>query len=437
MKIIRKLGNAEYFYYLYNKLAPTNFVVIASLNINLEIKAISKSLNTLVNTYEIFGTKIVPVSSTQLAFCENPIQTIEPHEVIGPANMLNSIIAQEVNSPLKHDNEPLHITIFTENESKSQHLLFTFNHILTDAAAAVMMVQKTVAYALSGRVPLAVDQKAISLNLERMLPSSVRGLGFLRTAFSLVRRSVLIKRRDKKLQQRISGEYNFHSRSVYINRIRIQKQPSQNIRKLARNNRLTIHHILSAILAVIVRKQYEQKGKIPLTISMPVSLRKMLNPEIDFEVPGLYISVPKLNIPVSNDDHIVKVAKLIKTELQHVIHSKEVLILWNLLTRKKFPNTGEGLERMDMTFSKNADSAMITNLGVIPIIPELESKNLIRSLHFAVAPPKDALLCCAVSSYREEMVLNFCFNTDLLPKNNCQTLYQEFESELNEITKGY
>jgi len=275
------------------------------------------------------------------------------------------------------------------------------------------------------------------LNLERMLPSSVRGLGFLRTAFSLVRRSVLIKRRDKKLQQRISGEYNFHSRSVYINRIRIQKQPSQNIRKLARNNRLTIHHILSAILAVIVRKQYEQKGKIPLTISMPVSLRKMLNPEIDFEVPGLYISVPKLNIPVSNDDHIVKVAKLIKTELQHVIHSKEVLILWNLLTRKKFPNTGEGLERMDMTFSKNADSAMITNLGVIPIIPELESKNLIRSLHFAVAPPKDALLCCAVSSYREEMVLNFCFNTDLLPKNNCQTLYQEFESELNEITKGY
>jgi len=433
MKIIRELGNAEYFYYLYNKLAPTNFVIVASLSIPIEEKEISKAMNILVNSNDIFRMKIVPISLTQLAFCEKPIQTIEAHAITGPANMLESLMAVEVNTPMRNDNEVLHLTIFTEDESKSQHLLFTFNHILTDATSAVEMVQKTVAYASSKNLPSVVEHKTVSLNLESLLPSIVRGMGFLRSAFSLVKRSFLTGRRSKIMQQRIFGEYNFQSRSVNIKSICLKEYSSQKLIELARTNHLTVHHLLSSVIAVIIRNQYEWKGKFPLIISTPVSLRKMLDPEIDVDVPGLYISIPKLRIPVGNDDDIFEVAQLIKTELQHVIHSNEVLILWKLLPRKKFPNTSEGLKQMDRTFSKNNDSAMISNLGVVPILPELKPKNPLRSLHFAVAPPKDALLCCAVCSYREEMVLNFCFNADLLQHDICQTLYQEFESCINKI----
>lgn len=73
------------------------------------------------------------------------------------------------------------------------------------------------------------------------------------------------------------------------------------------------------------------------------------------------------------------------------------------------------MRMMDERFSNHPPSSMITNCGEIPYLESQSGNAPLQRLYFAVAPPKDVLLCTAASSFQDSMNLNLSFNTDWLP----------------------
>jgi len=434
MDFIRELGHAEYFYYMYNKLASTNFVVAVELRQAIRKGALSDSVNSLFKEYEVFHSKIETKSATRLAFCRGSFQHIGLSEQAGKKSALNPCIAKEVSTPMEIESCPLRLTIFTEVDSKTQFLLFTFNHLFNDASSALVLVQKTLALTLSETGSITLQKQSFSPNQEQLYPCSVHGLSFLKAIVSMIKRDRSVKKKYGRMEQRISKKYSDQSRNIDLMRTSLNKMRTRNLLAIARKNGLTVHHLLCAIQLMVVRRHYHSSGVVPLSMSMPVNLRGMLHPVVDPETPGLYISIPKLSIPVGVHPNLMELASVVKSELERKISSKEVFILWSLLPRSRIPNSEEGLCSMNALFSKNPESTMISNLGAVPVLPVLESWNPIHSLHFAVAPPKDAMFCSAVCSFNGEMVLSICFNTDLLSKDVYKCMFQNFKKELLEIT---
>lgn len=191
-----------------------------------------------------------------------------------------------------------------------------------------------------------------------------------------------------------------------------------------------MHHLLCAVQLVALRRLYDKKGVIPLVIAMPVNLRRMLDPPVSSGVPGLFIALPKLSIPVSEEHTPIEIARIIKTSLGDILATGEVLVSWKLLPRFIFSATPKGLAKAQAIFSQNPDFSMLTNMGAISRIDPFNAVSPVTNIHFAVAPPKDSLACLSACTYDGVMNINLCFNSDLLSHQRCDQVVRWYTDTL-------
>ena len=117
--LIRKLGNAEYFYYQYNKIAPTNFAVVIELNKHINTSDLRKAINIVVNNYQSFRTSINSTNDTDLYFKRSNKIKYCVNNLSGNTNYLREIVEQKTNTALVPDNLPIETTYFINTETNS------------------------------------------------------------------------------------------------------------------------------------------------------------------------------------------------------------------------------------------------------------------------------------------------------------------------------
>ena len=435
MSRIRLLGNAEYFYFLYNRIATTNFVVVIESSKKLEAANLQTAIEAVVERYEAFRMHIVEESPTRLSFamCDSRIPRII--QMQPSTNELNTVIESEINTPLETEDTPFRLTIYSDGEARSHHLIITFNHTLIDASAAVSIAQE-ILFATKSPHKYESSPQPLLPNLEKLLPRKTRGIFVLKAILSMVMRGLKSTKLYGKPEKSTEGRYNYKSRNIDLQRMQLDSEKTTAIIELARKNRITVHHLLSAAQLVAFRKLCKKHGILPLIIAMPVNLRNMLTPPVPTNAPGLFISLPKLTIPIPKENNAIEIAKMVKSNLDDQIASGEAVVLWKILPRSIFKASPQGIRKVDAAFSKNPDYSMISNLGVISTIEPLKNEHLVSNIQFAVAPSKDCMLCTSVCSYSGSMNINLCFNTDLLTKDDCTQYIAEYRKVLITLLEG-
>lgn len=432
-KFIRELGNTEYFFYLYDKIASTNFSVIIELKKSISIESLKKSINLIVNSYEIFCTKIVASTKTKLYFEKNDKTDYDIISKSGSAESLTSIIEEEINTPIKNGKGSLRVIYFTDNTDNKVYMIFTFNHTLTDAIAGIKISQNIILYAYDSNAK--PYKQAILPSLEQLFPKSTKGFTFFRSILRFIIKNIKFTKKYRKPLSLEESQYNFNSRNIKIYKIVISENDYKPLIENCKKHNLTVHHILSAIQIIAFRKNYSNTGKIPIALSMPVNLRKMLSTEVDSNIPGLFISIPKLNIKVSERENILEIAKNVKQVLFQKESNREFFISFNVVPKSKFPFNEQGLKKFELLCFKNPPSSMITNVGIIPSLDGFNDENPIQSISFSVAPPKDALLCSSVCSYNDKMIINYCFNIDLISEKDSLIFIERIKKQIADFLK--
>lgn len=433
-KFIRDLGKAEYFYHLANKIASTNFSVIFELNESVSPEDLKQSVNRIVEAYEMFCTKIISSGETNLSFVKNEEPNIEIVHKTSPSESLISLIEQEINSPFENENDPFRVICFTNSDQNSEHIVFTFNHTLTDATAAIMIAQKIILNAFKKDFDVKINKQDVLPNVEQVFPKKAKGFLFLRLLYRFVIRKIKFARKYGKLRPLKKGLYNINSRNIKNYRIVIEDSEYTQLVEKCRENKVTVHHILSALQIHALRKEYSENGKIPIEISMPVNLRNKLSTKIDSDIPGLYISIPSLTTAVNEEENVLEIAKNVKDILTQKISQGEIFVTFNVLSKSKFPCNEQGIKNLEAMFSKNQPTTMITNVGLIQAIDD--NCKQIRSVEFSVAPSKHALLCSSVCSFNNTMIINCSFNTDLLPGKEIELFFERIKNQLDNFLKN-
>ncbi len=429
---IRLLGNAEYFYFLYNRIASTNFVVLIESPERLEIANLQTAIELVIERYEAFRIDIVVESPTRISFATGNSRMPQIIHINSSTKELNTVIESEINTPLQTEDTPFRLTIYSDEELNSHNLIITFNHTLIDASAAVLIAQDIL---FAAKCPHKYESSSQPLhpNLERLLPQKARGIFVLKAIMIMVMRGLKTSKLYGKPEKSTEGRYNFRSRNIHLERVQLNGEKTTAIVEMTRKNSITVHHLLSAIQLVAFRNFYKREGTLPLMIAMPVNLRNMLTPPVPPNAPGLFISIPKLIIPIADENATIEIAKMVKCELDSQMASGEAAVLWKLLPRSIFKTSPQGINKIEMAFSKNPDYSMISNLGVVPAIAPMTKAGIVSNIHFAVAPPKDCMLCVSVCSCNGFMNINICFNTDLLTIDNCIQYTAEYNKILTSL----
>jgi NRPS condensation-like uncharacterized protein len=429
---IRFLGNAEYFYFLYNRIATTNFVVLIESSERLETANLQTAIEAVIDKYEVFRMHIVVESPTRLSFVTGDSRIPRIIHLQPSTIELNTVIEIEINTPLETEDTPFRFTIYSDEEASSHHLIITFNHTLIDASAAVSIAQEIL---LAAKFPHKFESSAQTLlpNLEKLLPRKTRGIFVLKAILLMVMRGLKSTKLYGKPEKSTKGRYNYKSRNIHLQRMQLNSEKTTAIIELARKNSITVHHLLSAVQLVAFRKFYKEEGVLPLMIAMPVNLRNFLTPPLPLNAPGLFISIPKLTIPIPKEYFTIEIARMVKSNLDDQIASGEAVVLWKILPRSIFKASPQGIRNVDIAFSKNPDYSMLSNLGVVPTIEPFRNIDFVGNIQFGVAPPKDCMLCVSVCSHNGSMNINLCFNTDLLTYDNCTQYIAEYNKVLNTL----
>ena len=322
---------------------------------------------------------------------------------------------------------------FAHCDQKSEHIVFTFNHTLIDATAAITIAQKIILKAFKKDFAVTNAQQGILPSVEKMFPRKAKGFAFLRPLSTLIIRRIKFIKKYGKLRPLNKGFYNINSRNIKNYRIVIKDSEYTQLVEKCKVKNVTVHHILSALQIRALRKEYSQRGNIPIEISMPVNLRNKLSTNINADIPGLYISLPSLAIAVNEEENVLEIASNVKDTFSQMISQDEIYVSLNILPKFLFPCNEQGIKKLEQTFSKNQPSTIITNVGLIQAIDDTCTH--IRSIEFSVAPAKHTLLCSSVCSFNNAMTINYWFNTDLLPEKDTEIFFERMKNQLHTFLK--
>ena len=409
---IRRLGNAEYFYYQYNKIAPTNIAVVLELNKYINPSDLRNAINIVVNNYQSFCTTINSTNDTDLFFKRSDKLKYSVNNLSGNTNNLREIVEHKTNTALAPDNLPIDTTYFINTETNSYHIIFTINHLHTDAIGGILICKEILKFVYHNESDTLKTFQELHPNLEQFFPRSAKGWTFINGLTKYFYHYWKYYRKWEKFKYYELNKYSFGHRKLTTKYIIIQNSDFNQLLNRSRKLDLTLNQILSAIQILAFRNEIQIEGKIPLVLSIPINLRNKLTQKIESDVPGLFIAIPKLTIFATQNDNLYSVARKIKQDLRNQINMGQIFINWKMLPRSRFNTKKNGLRNVEKMFLKNIPSSIITNVGNIEYSNYVDK--YIKSIYFAVAPPKDALLCSALSSYKKKLTINYCFNSSLM-----------------------
>jgi len=432
--LIRRLGNAEYFYYQYNKIAPTNFAVVIELIRQINPSDLRKAINIVVNNYQSFCTTINSTNDTDLYFKRSDKIKYYVNNLSGNTNYLIELVEQKTNTALVPENLPIDTTYFLNTETNSFHIIFTINHLLTDAIGGISICKEILKNVYQEEFDKLKAFRELHPNLEQFFPRSAKGWTFINGLTKYLYHYWKYYRKWEKFKYYELKKHSFRHRKLTTKYIILQNNNFTQLLNQSRKLDLTVNQILSAIQILAFRNEIQKEGDIPLVLSVPINLRNKLTRKIESDIPGLFIAIPKLTIFATQDDNLYSIAIKIKQELRNQIKTGQIFINWKILPRSRFSTENNGGGNIEKMFSKNIPSSIITNVGYIKGSDNIDK--YIKSIYLAVAPPKDALLCSALCSYKKTLTINYSFNSSLMSIDLIERMYRNINHQIFQFIKG-
>lgn len=431
--LARPLGKAERFYWLYDRVSCTNFVVVAEFDELPPREPLIRALDTARRRHPLLGVRIVIGDEGEVCYEPGPAGSISVPVVPGGQQGWRTEIIKQLDARFPDGAFPLLrcMAIPSTTEDGTSAVVFTFHHGVTDAGAATRLVEEVLTDALLGlpvddsTFPARPPQEALYDNPFRGIGGLLRRLWYALTdALERIRRGTPRALPDPFARGRV--------RSLVLERIQLRRDRTVILRHRCRKHRTTIHGVLGAVQLMALSEEFRGEDAGNELLGSAIGMRERLKPPVTARELGMFISMVRTQHHVGEDVKPWDLARDVKAEIERRVTRGDAHLLWSTFPpNSQFPPSAQGAAKLASVIDIQALPSILTNIGRVG--PEAGS-GPIRALHFAMAPHTGCALVTAVCSYRGQLVANCTFDTRMVDAYAARRVRKRMKVLLEEMS---
>jgi len=407
----RRLGTAERFYWLFDEVSCTNFVVVAELDGVLDSGTLEAGLAGLCSRHPRLRTRIVVDAQGQVVFESGAAPEIPILRTEGEPARWQREARRQLDLRFEPSACPPVRCVWIDGADRHA-LLMTFHHALTDARSAALLVEEM----LLGRES-EVESEALPPQ-EALHPPRFRGL-WARARW-IWRRFVegvgkVLRGGIEPLPGRTAAVST--QRDPVIRTVRMSREQTTALLGRCRREGTTVQGALCAAQLLATAAEFPDSAVRLHRISSAVSLRRRLCRPVGESDPGMFISVIHTDHRVGSASRPWDLAREVVAQLRARLDRGDAHMLWQAFPPAWFfPPHERGAQRLSRLVAADPVGHIVTNLGDLGA-GDSDGAVQLQSIHFVMAPHPGCDLVTCAATYRGRLVVNGVFDGATMPSD--------------------
>jgi hypothetical protein len=408
-EMIRSLGEAERFFWLFDRINCMNFAVYAELDKPLETTLLEQALNELVLETPALNTR-VEAKGKKLFFVEAAAVPLQVEKIQSDRGW-KSIVLAEMIKPLNPCSAPMVRCLLIGGEQAGSIVVMIFNHTISDGRSAIHFTKNLLKRAL-GEKSVNPKRAGLSPAMETLFPKKYRGVsGRIRgnlfrilEGFQWKQYGKLEALPDYKTdikQEREPGSYQ----------LVLDGELLEKLKDKAREEGTTLHGLIGAAQLLALREEFGDDESHPMTLTSLADMRGELIQLVLTAELALQITFLVTTHRVGNAESTWELARDVRQQLKQKLAKGDGHLFWNSLPPPLLvPPNQNGAERLlKVTRALSPPSTLISNMGdVSDTKPELLSG--VRSLSLLICPSSITPINSTVNSWNGHLFINLNYD---------------------------
>jgi hypothetical protein len=408
-KMVRTLGEAERFFWLYDQVNCMNFAVYAELDKTISIERLERSLNELVLETPALQVK-VETEGNRLYFVEengSPLQ-VEP---IQSGKEWKKTVLAEMSRPFLLCSWPMIRCLLLETADNKMITVVIFQHTVVDGRSGINFTKKLLRRAL-GEVSHCPTQNALLPAMESLFPDKQRGIGGkLRGNLFRLLEGFEWKKQGKPEQLPGYQTDIEPEREPCSFPLILEEELLTQLLAKAREEKTTLHGLIGAAQLLALREEFGDSESHAMTLTSLADMRDSLTQPVSAEVVALQITFLVTTHRVDEQASIWKLARDVRQQLRQKLIKGDGYHFWNSFPPPLFvPPNKKGANRLlKMTRLISPPSTLISNVGDVS---DTKSELLsgVRSLSFLVCPSSITPINSTVNGWNGRLFINMNYD---------------------------
>ncbi len=327
---LRRLGKGEWYNWLIDQAACTNFVIAAEVEGVFDVERFARCLDEGRRYHPILDTRIVARGRRAWllpAPSDGPAIAVDVRD--GETDEWRAVVETEIDRSFDNTAEPpVRATILRGSDGASVVLL-TFAHAIADAKSAALFLLETLRSCVDAET--ARTERSIVPAMEANFPAAHRGMRGLwrrlRFAFALLGDALRygVPKRIPPHTKRAGSP-----RSARVQQLRLGSDTSARLLQRCRAEKTTVN---GAVMAAVIRAQKRAFAKHigdSQALACAVNLRRHLSPPRDDADLGYHIATPIAGLRLSSHPDFWSLARAARERLTTAIDRGDPFQFWNM-----------------------------------------------------------------------------------------------------------
>lgn len=340
------------------------------------------------------------------------------------------VVVKELNQKINSDKNLLRVTLVNfEEEENIFYLITTIHHAIADASSCIQLHSEILTNCqkiIEGKTQTNINQLPQLPVIDKLIPKSIRGFtGKINNIFYLLGLKLQLLK-YKPLTVGFEKSVPLESRRCGMVHRKLDSELTASLLEVCRQQKTTVQAALgAAMLFAVAEKTNNQRKNNNFSFRSSVNLRQRLQPRISSDNLGAIASAVLSFHNFQVNDNFWDLARDIKLKLEKNLARgnafKQLLIFKNIL---KY-------------FLKNpyqsTVSAALTNIGRIKI-PHDYGQFELEEISFVTGQAAfGGVFAAAVSTFREQMLLNFMFSQPSISNKTIENLADNMISIIYDV----
>ena len=329
------------------------------------------------------------------------------------------VVIEELNQKINSDKNLLRVTLVNfEEEENIFYLITTIHHAIADASSCIQLHSEILTNCqeiIEGKTQTNINQLPQLPVIDKLIPKSIRGFtGKINNIFYLLGLKLQLLK-YKPLTVGFEKSVPLESRRCGMVHRKLDSELTASLLEVCRQQKTTVQAALgAAMLFAVAEKTNNQTKNNYFSFRSSVNLRQRLQPQISSDNLGAIASAVLSFHNFQVNDNFWDLARDIKLKLEKGLANGEAF-------RQIFT-----FKSIMKSFLKNpyqsAVSAALTNIGRINI-PHNYGQLELEEISFVPAQAAfGGVFAAAVSTFREQMLLNFMYSQPSLSNETIENL---------------
>jgi NRPS condensation-like uncharacterized protein len=393
----RSLGKVEYFYWLYDQVSCTNFVIICSLTSELDPVRLQNEIVKLAEQHPALYLLFVRSEKNLPVFSKRQWTDFKITMHSGSRDDIQRMVEEQLNARFGDQESPLfRVAYWHQGGDHLPTIIVTFHHALTDANAATLFVKDAVA-ATRG-IPLdKLSFNEPSQPVEYLAPHKFSGFSGFVYLLQYMGERLFTQVHITPRQPPSVHPFKDKERINHVISFTLESDAYDKLLNRCKAESTTIQGVVCAAQLMAFREEFPDDNSVSVSIRTAVNLRPYLKSTVNNRDFGMYVSLVTTMHKLKKQTNLWELARDVKSQLSKRIEQGYTHFLWRVMPPKRIfcPNR-KGALKSERFMRSIYKGSMVSNLGQLADTKEEPSQTGIETLGLVISSPRHEPLCSGV-----------------------------------------